>query len=135
MAKQHRDKLIPTLKSTGVPFRLGLMDSFFKLRSRKNLEQLIQNAAKSFHGADSSFDRKAWSFCRSYTEVQPRFWSLLKNLIWTPQPVPGGEAVAAKPSELRYLYPKCEKRLRFVSNRRPADGAAALIFIEFSRRR
>src|SRR5688572_33365741 len=99
MAKQHRDKLIPTLKSTGVPFRLGLMDSFFKLRSRKNLEQLIQNAAKSFHGADSSFDRKAWSFCRSYTEVQPRFWSLLKNLIWTPQPGTGG--VAARSSKCR----------------------------------
>src|SRR5215472_4517334 len=54
MRKQHRHKLIPTPKSSRMSFCAGLLHYLFKFDPRKNLEQLIQDAAKSFHGADSS---------------------------------------------------------------------------------
>jgi hypothetical protein len=54
MAEHHRYKLIPTPKPARMPFRLGLLNRSFKFRSWKYLEQLIQNAAKSLHGAESS---------------------------------------------------------------------------------
>src|SRR5215470_8819855 len=54
MRKQHRHKLIPTPKPSRMSFCTGLLHYLFKFASRKNLEQLIQDAAKSFHGADSS---------------------------------------------------------------------------------
>jgi hypothetical protein len=59
-------------------FRIGLDNRLLEFCSRKNLEQLIQDAAKSLHGADPPFDRKAWSFCRSYTEGRPLFRSFPK---------------------------------------------------------
>src|SRR6516164_1857412 len=54
MTKQHRYKMIPTLEPPGMSFCLCLRNGLFKFSPRKNLEQLIQNAAKSLHGADSS---------------------------------------------------------------------------------
>src|SRR5215467_6292321 len=74
MAEQHRHKLIPTSKSPRMPFRFRLFHCLLKIHSRKNLEQLIQNAAKSLHGADSSSLIAVLDpHCRSYTEVQPLF--------------------------------------------------------------
>jgi hypothetical protein len=54
MAEHHRHKLIPTSEPSRMPFRLGLTNCFFKFRSWKYLEQLIQDAAKSFQGTEFS---------------------------------------------------------------------------------
>jgi hypothetical protein len=50
LAKHHRYKLIPAPKPTGVTVSFDLFHSPFKLVSRKKLEQLIEDAAKSIHG-------------------------------------------------------------------------------------
>jgi hypothetical protein len=55
MAKQHRHKMIPTAESFGCSLCSGLLHGSLELRSRKYLEHLIQDAAKSLHGAESSF--------------------------------------------------------------------------------
>jgi len=54
MAKHHRHKLVPTPKPSRVPFGFGFTNRGLKFCSGKYLEQLIQDAAKSFHGADTS---------------------------------------------------------------------------------
>src|SRR5215469_270425 len=54
MRKQHRHKPIPTPKPSRMSFCAALLHYLFKFGPRKHLEQLIQDAAKSFHGADSS---------------------------------------------------------------------------------
>jgi hypothetical protein len=53
MAKQHSHELIPAPKTPRMSFCFRFCDGLFESYSRKNLEQLIQNAAKSLHGADS----------------------------------------------------------------------------------
>jgi hypothetical protein len=54
MAKQHRHELIPTSKTPRMPFCFRFIYRLLEICFRKNLEQLIQDAAKSLHGADSS---------------------------------------------------------------------------------
>src|SRR5262245_29856216 len=47
LAKQHRNELVPTSKTSSVPLRFLLANGFLKILSRKKLEQLIKYAAKS----------------------------------------------------------------------------------------
>jgi hypothetical protein len=49
MAKHHRDKLRPAVESTRVPFGVGCDHGALKVRPRKKLKQLIEDAAKSRH--------------------------------------------------------------------------------------
>src|SRR5262249_49231444 len=52
MTKLHRHKLIPAGKSSRMPLGLRLLHRLLKFSSRKNLERLIKDAAKSVHGTD-----------------------------------------------------------------------------------
>src|SRR5690349_15451037 len=58
MTEQHRYKLVPTSKASSMPFCFTRRYRLLKLTPRKNLEYLTQDAAKSFHRAESSFDLK-----------------------------------------------------------------------------
>src|SRR5262252_6791299 len=87
MAEQHRYKLIPTSKPTRMPFCFGLLHRSLKIHSRKNLKQLTQDAAKSLHGADSSFLIAVFADTADRIQrISPFSGPLVKNLIWTVQP-------------------------------------------------
>src|SRR5574342_127243 len=60
LTKQHCDKLVPACKPSRMPLGFCLFHLFFKLVSRKNLEKLIHDAAKSFHGAEPPVGSKCW---------------------------------------------------------------------------
>jgi hypothetical protein len=69
-----------------MPLGLGLTYRGLKFCSRKYLEQLIQDAAKSLHGADSSsLISKLGRFEDRIQRVSP-FSGLSSFLIWTAQP-------------------------------------------------
>jgi hypothetical protein len=50
LAKHHGHKLAPTGKPSGVSLGMERLDGLLELRSRKQLEQLSENAAYSIHG-------------------------------------------------------------------------------------
>src|SRR5262249_16858029 len=52
LTEQHRHKLVPTGKSARMPLRLSRLHLLTKFISRKHLEQLRHDAAKSPHGAE-----------------------------------------------------------------------------------
>src|SRR6266545_4188032 len=49
MAEQHRHELIPTSEAAGMPFGLVLSGELLELRSGKDLEDLLEDAAYSVH--------------------------------------------------------------------------------------
>jgi hypothetical protein len=53
LAKQHGHELPPTGETAGMPFGAMLTNQRFKLQTRKQLEQLRENAAYSIHGGTS----------------------------------------------------------------------------------
>jgi hypothetical protein len=86
MTKHHRHKLVPTPKPSRVPLGFSLTNRDLKFCSWKYLEQLIQDAAKSFHGADSSsLISKLGRFEDRIQRFSP-FSGLSSFRIWTPQP-------------------------------------------------
>jgi hypothetical protein len=50
LAEQHRYKLAPAGKSSGMAFCFRLSHALFELQTRKKLEKLTENAAESIHG-------------------------------------------------------------------------------------
>src|SRR5687767_10645104 len=60
LAEQHRHKLVPTRKASGMPFRFRLLHFFLKFAPWKNLEQLVHDAAKS-HGAEPPVRSKVFA--------------------------------------------------------------------------
>ena len=52
LAKQHRNKLRPAVKSLGCVVRSMLRHSFFEVRTRKKLQQLAEDTAKLSHGGE-----------------------------------------------------------------------------------
>jgi hypothetical protein len=50
LAKQHGNKLGPTGKTPGMTFGFRLFNHLLELQTRKKLEYLTENAAKSIHG-------------------------------------------------------------------------------------
>src|ERR1041384_3942221 len=72
LTKQHRHKLVPTAETTSMPLGSRLFNELFKLRSRKKLEQLIHDAAKSLHGTDlSCWIAVLLTLCFSIQKVSP----------------------------------------------------------------
>jgi hypothetical protein len=77
MTEQHRDELPPTRKAAGVALGLGLLHGSLKLETRKELEQLVEDAAKSHRGwppADAEWSL-ATQFPPSYGALNPFFVS------------------------------------------------------------
>jgi len=72
--------MIPTTETLRAFFGTCLPHRFLKFCSRKNLEQLIQNAAKSLQGADSSsLIAKLGRFADRIQRVSPFFGPFLKT--------------------------------------------------------
>src|SRR5262245_14225211 len=71
-----------------MPFRLRLFHRLLKFVSRKNLEQLVHDAAKSFHGAVPPADlsvRRTKIYHRNSASFQTRV-PPAQHLIWTEVP-------------------------------------------------
>src|SRR5437588_10940443 len=84
MAEQHRHELIPAGKTAGVTLGAMLSSQMFKLRSRKDVENLSENTAYSVHRRGTSC---TFSFVRSTVQAPATSRHLpganLKKLIWT----------------------------------------------------
>src|SRR5262245_27619156 len=87
-----------------MPFRLRLFHRLLKPVSRKNLEQLVHDAAKSFHGAVPPADlsvRRTKIYHRISASFHTRF-PPSQNLIWTDVPHEEGwlrhQKISAKPT-------------------------------------
>src|SRR5436309_12487259 len=85
MAEQHRHELIPTGEAAGMSFGLLLSGELLELRSGKDLEDLLEDAAYSVHRWGPS----CTSFCRAKLNCTGPGDSRhagradLRKLIWT----------------------------------------------------
>src|SRR6185436_17070393 len=88
MTKQHRHEMVPTPKTSSMSFRLRFLYCFLELASRKNLEQLIHDAAKSCHGTVPPLISVFVALRSRYRDSVPFLvpsWRS-QNLIWTDVP-------------------------------------------------
>src|SRR5437870_4604504 len=75
-----------------MPFRLRLLHRLLELASWKNLEQLVHDAAKSFHGAVPPVGSQCWcttDLIQGFSSVCFPFF-LSQSLIWTDVPLEEG---------------------------------------------
>ena len=55
LAEHHRDKVIPTAKTTGMALGFSFPNQQLKFASRKKLENLAEHATKSIHVGPPAF--------------------------------------------------------------------------------
>src|SRR5260221_11392737 len=83
LTEPHRDELAPTREPACVPLRLSRHDSLLKLRARKELEYLTEDAAESGHrGRPPSDAVNCGKSATSYVGASGPF-VIYETLIWT----------------------------------------------------
>src|SRR5215510_1967330 len=105
-----------------MPFRLRLFHRLLKFVSRKNLEQLVHDAAKSFHGAVPPADlsvRRTKIYHRISASFQTRF-PPSQNLIWTDVPHEEG-IISSAPSDLPPIISSAPSDLPPIISSAPSD--------------
>src|SRR5260221_13322041 len=86
LTEHHRDELAPTREPACVPLRLSRHDSLLKLRARKELEYLTEDAAESGHrGRPPSDAVNCGKSATSYVGASGPF-VIYETLIWTRVP-------------------------------------------------